>query len=100
MQNPNFTARNKAVSVPFQGGIHYGIVRRVVGSQVYVELRAVAPGYAFGPCVVSGVEAIPAVNDSVICAFLNNSKSELVVIGKIALSGIVAAPQSLDGGSA
>jgi hypothetical protein len=98
MQNPNFTARNKAVSVPFQGGIHYGIVRRVVGSQVYVELRAVAPGYAFGPCVVSGVDSIPAVNDSVICAFLNNAKSELVVLGKIASS--TAPSVSLDGGSA
>jgi hypothetical protein len=98
MQNPNFTARNKTVSVPFQGGIHYGIVRRVVGSQVYVELRAVAPGYAFGPCVVSGVDTIPAVNDSVICAFLNNAKSELVVLGKIASS--TASSVSLDGGSA
>jgi hypothetical protein len=98
MQNPNFTARNKAVSVPFQGGIHYGIVRRVVGSQVYVELRAVAPGYAFGPCVVSGVDSILAVNDSVICAFLNNAKSELVVLGKITSS--TAPSVSLDGGSA
>jgi hypothetical protein len=96
MQNPNFTARNKAVSVPFQGGIHYGIVRRVVDTQVYVELRAVAPGYAFGPCVVSGAGIIPSVNDTVICAFLNNSKSELVVIGKITLNTFT----SIHGGSA
>ena len=98
MQNPNFTARNKAVSVPFQGGIHYGIVRRVVDAQVYVELRAVAPGYAFGPCIVSGVDVVPSVNDAVICAFLNNSKSELVVIGKIASNTSIT--YSIDGGSA
>lgn len=94
MANNNFTARNKAVSVPFQGGIHYGIVRRIVNNEVYVELRAVAPGYAFGPCVVSGAISMPNINDTVICAFLDNSKSELVVIGKI-----LPSTSSLDGGS-
>ena len=97
MASNNFTARNKTVSVPFEGGIHYGIVRRVVDAQVYVELRTVAPNYAFGPCVVSGINFTLNANDVVICAFLNNSSSELVVLGKV--SSTVVTTYSIDGGS-
>ncbi len=79
-----FTARSKAVGIPFQGGgIHYGVVRKVEGSKVYVELPAVSSGFAFGPCIVSGVTTALVVDDGVICGFLNNSSPELVVLGKV-----------------
>lgn len=79
-----FTARTKAVGVPFQGGgIHYGIVRKVDGNKVYVEIPSVAPKYAFGPCIISGVSEPLVIGDAVICGFLNNSASELVVISKV-----------------
>lgn len=95
-----FTARTKAVGVAFQGGgIHYGIVRRVDGTKVFVEVPSVAPKYAFGPCIVSGVDIPLEVNDSVICGFLNNTASELVVIGKV-LTSTTTEAQSIDGGSA
>lgn len=95
-----FTARSKTVGVPFEGGgIHYGVVRRVDGAKVFVEMPSVSPRYAFGPCIVSGVTEALVVGDSVICGFLNNSASELIVLGKVLLSATVES-QSLDGGSA
>lgn len=95
-----FTARSKAVGVSFQGGgIHYGIVRKVDGTKVYVEMPAVSSGFAFGPCIVSGVIELLTVGDPVICGFLDNKASELVVLGKVLLS-TSGEVQSLDGGSA
>lgn len=100
-RQPLKTARSKAVGSSLEGGgIYFGVIRRVDGNQVYVELRTLAPGYAFGPCVVVGFEVVPAVNDRVICAFLNNEKSELVVLGKIFAGETGGADDSIDGGSA
>lgn len=96
-----FTARTKAVGVPFQGGgIHYGIVRKVDGNKVYVEVPSFAPKYAFGPCIMSGVSEVLAIGDSVICGFLNNSASELAVISKVFISSPAPVETIIDGGSA
>lgn len=94
---------NKTAGVPLEsGGVYVGIVRQVSGNQVYVEVPSVQPRFAFGPCLTVGnrvtttttssmgyltsvtVEVIPPqVGDRVICAFLDNEKSELVVMGRI-----------------
>jgi hypothetical protein len=82
------------------GGIHYGIVRKVDGNKVYVEIPSVAPKYAFGPCIMSGVSEVLAIGDSVICGFLNNSASELAVISKVFISSPAPVETIIDGGSA
>lgn len=96
-------APNKTVGLPLEGGgIHLGIVRQVSGTQVFVEVPSIQPRFAFGPCLVianriqttttsaSGyltsvtVENVaPQVGDRVICGFLDNEKSELVVLGRV-----------------
>lgn len=96
-------APNKTVGLPLQsGGIHLGVVRQVSGNQVFVEVPSIQPRFAFGPCLVvanrvqttttssSGyitsvtVEiVVPQVGDKVVCAFLDNEKSELVVLGRV-----------------
>ena len=96
-------APNKTVGVPLQpGGVYVGTVKQVSGNQVFVEVPAIAPRFAFGPCLVvanrvtttttssSGfltsvtVSVVPpSVGDKVICAFIENERSELVVLGRI-----------------
>lgn len=100
-------APNKTVNTPFDGGgIYLGTVRQVAGNQVYVEVPQIAPRFTFGPCLVinnrittnttttssSGyltsvtttvTNNPPLVGDKVICAFLNNEKSELIVLGRV-----------------
>ena len=96
-------APNKTVGLPLEaGGIHLGVVRQTEGNQVYVEIPSIQPRFAFGPCLVvanrvqttttssSGyitsvtVEVVrPNIGDKVICAFLDNEKSELVVLGRV-----------------
>lgn len=96
-------APNKTAGVPLQpGGIYLGIVRQMVGNQAYVEVPSIQPRFAFGPCLVIAnrvtttttqalgyltsvtVEIVgPQVGDKVICAFLDNEKSELVVLGRV-----------------
>lgn len=99
----NVVVPTKAANTPLEpGGIYLGIVRQVAGTQVYVEMPLVSPGFAFGPCLVvanravvttttSGgyvtsvtvTNSVPNVNDRVICAFLNNERSEVVVLGRV-----------------
>lgn len=99
MAKANFTARNKTVSIPLEGGgIYVGRVAKKTGAQVFVEVPSLSPKFAFGPCLVSGTIAALEVNDRVICAFLNNSTSELIVLGKI-FTGTISA-LVIDGGSA
>lgn len=100
-RQPAKTARTKAVGSTLDGGgIYFGVIRRVDGNQVYVELKTLAPGYAFGPCIAVGFEVMPTVNDRVICAFLNNEKSELVVLGKIFAGETGGGTTTIDGGTA
>lgn len=96
-------APSKTVNTPFDGGgIYVGTVRQVAGKQVFVEVPSIAPRFTFGPCLVvnnritttttssSGYLTSvtvsnnpPAVGDKVVCAFLNNEKSEMIVLGRI-----------------
>lgn len=100
-------APNKTVNTPFEGGgVYLGTVRQVSGSQVYVEIPQIAPRFTFGPCLVINNRIVtntttttssgyltsvtttvtnnpPLVGDRVVCAFLNNEKSEVIVLGRI-----------------
>lgn len=96
-------APNKTAGLPLEpGGVHLGVVRQVAGNQVFVEVPSIQPRFAFGPCLVVAnrvqttttsstgyitsvtVELVaPQVGDKVICAFLDNEKSELVVLGRV-----------------
>jgi hypothetical protein len=96
-------APNKTANTPFEGGgIYIGAVRQVSGNQVFVEIPQIAPRFVFGPCLVvnnritttttSSMGYItsvtvtnnpPAVGDKVVCAFLNNEKSEIIVLGRV-----------------
>jgi len=96
-------APNKTVGLPLEsGGVYIGVVRQVTGNQVYVEVPSVQPRFSFGPCLVVAnrvtttttssmgyltsvtVEVVaPEVGNKVICAFLDNEKSELVVLGRV-----------------
>lgn len=93
----------KTVNLPLEpGGIYIGIVRQVSGNQVFVEVPLIAPGFSFGPCLVVANRAVtttttadgyvtsvtvtnsaPLLNDKVVCAFINNERSELVVLGRV-----------------
>lgn len=101
--NDKIIAPSKTAGVPLEpGGIYLGIVRQVSGTQVFVEVPLVSPGFTFGPCLVvanravttttssSGyltsvtvTNSVPNVNDRVICAFMNNERTELVVLGRV-----------------
>jgi hypothetical protein len=103
MADNKIIAPNKTVGVPLQpGGIYLGIVRQVSGNQVYVEVPSIQPRFAFGPCLVVAnrvtttttssegyltsvtVEVVaPQVGNKVVCAFLDNERSELVVLGRV-----------------
>ena len=96
-------APNKTAAVSLEaGGLYIGTVKQVAGSQVYVEVPSIAPRFAFGPCLVVAnrvtttttssmgyltsvtVEVVaPSIGDKVVCAFLDNERSELVVLGRI-----------------
>lgn len=95
MAKANFTARNKNVSIPLEGGgTYFGRVSKIInGNQVFVEIPTLSPKYSFGPCVVFGTVAGLELDEKVICTFLNNSTSDLVVLGKVGGGAI-------DGGSA
>lgn len=97
------TVPSKTAGTPLEpGGLYLGIVRQVSGTQVFVELPLVSPGFAFGPCFVVANRAsvtttssggyltsvtvtntVPNVGDRVICAFLNNERTEIVVLGRV-----------------
>lgn len=97
MAKANFTARNKNVSIPLEGGgIYVGRVSKVSGNQVFVEVPTLSPKYSFGPCSISGTSFSLELNDKVVCSFLNNSTSDLVVLGKV----YGGAALVIDGGSA
>lgn len=94
---------NKTAGIPLQpGGLYIGTVRQVSGNQVFVEIPSIAPRFAFGPCLVAGGRVTttttssagyvttvtttvqpPAIGDKVLCSFIENEKSELVVLGRI-----------------
>jgi hypothetical protein len=104
MEN-NYTSPSKTASVTLSvNGLYVGIVRKVEGKRVWVELPAVSPGFAFGPClvvagvvsysattaitsdstpVVTEINQVPGVGRNVLCAFINNSLDEVVVLGAI-----------------
>lgn len=101
--NSKIIAPNKTAGVPLQeGGIHLGVVRQVSGNQVFVEVPSVQSRFAFGPCLVVAnrvtttttelngyltsvtTEIVPPqVGDRVVCAFLDNEKTELIVLGRV-----------------
>lgn len=111
MNNERLIAPGKTVNTPFEGGGTYvGIVRQVSGKNIFVEVPAIAPGFTFGPCLVTSnafslsltkstvttpsgtTQAVtnaslsnvaPSVGNKVLCTFLNNEKSELVITGRI-----------------
>ena len=105
MQYNSYTSPGKTASVRLQtNSLYVGIVRKVEGKQVFVEIPAVAPGFSFGPCpVVAGVTAyssttsitgdgspvvtsinqVPSVDQNVLCGFINNSLDEVIVMGTI-----------------
>lgn len=103
MVDNRIIAPNKTAGVPLQpGGIYLGVVRQVSGNQVFVEVPSIQPRFAFGPCLVVAnrvtttttssngyltsvtVEIVPPqLGDRVICGFLDNEKSELVVLGRV-----------------
>jgi len=104
-------APGKTVNTPIQaGGVYVGIVRQVSGTQIFVEVPKVAPGFVFGPCLVTSnafslsvtkqtvttpsgtTQAVtnvslnnsaPAVGKKVLCTFLDNEQSELVITGQV-----------------
>lgn len=104
-------APGKTVNTPFEGGGTYvGVVKQVSGKNIFVEVPAIAPGFTFGPCLVTSnafsitltkttvttpsgtTQAVtnavlaniaPSVGSKVLCTFLNNEKSELVITGRI-----------------
>ena len=102
-----FTAQNKTASVALQtNSLYVGIVTRVDGSSVYVEIPTLSPGFSFGPCpvlagrlsytsttaiTVSGTDTVvteifevpPQVGETVLCGFINNSIDEVIVLGSI-----------------
>lgn len=100
-----YTSPSKTSSVPLQtNSLYIGIVKRVDGKQVWVEIPTISPGFAFGPClvaagvaayssttaitsdsspVVTSIDQVPAVGRNVVCAFINNSLDEVVVLGAI-----------------
>jgi hypothetical protein len=101
----SYTSRNRTASTSLTtNGFYVGIVRKVDGKQVWVEIPAVSPGFAFGPSsvlagvasyssttaltgdsspVVTDIDQVPAVGRNVLCAFINNSLDEVVVLGAI-----------------
>lgn len=95
MAKANFTARNKNVSIPLEGGGTYiGRISKITQTnQVFVEVPTLSPKYSFGPCVFFGNVADLVLNEKVVCSFLNNSTSDLVILGKVGGG-------NLDGGSA
>ena len=107
MAQENLIAPGKTVNTPFDGGgVYVGIVRQVSGSSIFVEVPAVASGFVYGPCLVTsnafslnvtkqtvdGVLVVtnvtlsnvaPPVGSKVLCTFLNNEKSDVVITGRI-----------------
>jgi hypothetical protein len=101
-----FTSPNKTASVALQtNSLYVGIVTKVDGSSVWVEMPALSPGFSFGPCaVLAGVTSyqssealttggsdtfvtslnqVPQAGQSVLCGFINNSIDEVIVFGSI-----------------
>ena len=111
MSDERFIAPGKTVNTPFTaGGTYVGVVKQVTGKSIFVEVPAIAPGFAFGPCLVTSnafaitltkttvstpsgtTQAVtnavlaniaPPVGSKVLCTFLNGEKSELVITGRI-----------------
>lgn len=111
MTEENLIAPGKTVNTPFVGGGTYvGVVKQVTGKSIFVEVPSIAPGFAFGPCLVTSnaftltvtkatvstpsgttqavtnavlANVAPPVGSKVLCTFLNNEKSELVITGRI-----------------
>lgn len=96
MAKANFTARNKNVSIPLEGGGTYvGRISKITPTnQVFVEVPTLSPKYSFGPCVFFGYVPDLELNQKVVCTFLNNSTSDLVILGGLGGGGF------LDGGTA
>lgn len=106
-----FIAPTKTASVELpRNGLYIGIVTQVEGTQVYVELPQLTPGFSYGPCpvlantvntsttsgealtstggakstfikTVSVNRVVPEVGAFVLCGFLNNGLDEIVVLG-------------------
>ena len=80
-----FVSPTKTASVSQQiNGIYVGKISRVVDNEVFVEVPSIINGFSFGPAIVTNFDALPVVNDIVVCGFLNNSLDEITVIGKLA----------------
>ncbi len=101
-----YTSPNKAHSITKEGGgIYIGTITSTTNG-VFVEIPKVAPGQAFGPCVVaagafnldltkqnvSGTMVVtdvkielgqPQVGKKVICMFLDNKMDEVIVVGSV-----------------
>lgn len=111
MSEDRLIAPGKTVNTPFEGGGTYvGVVKQVTGKNIFVEVPSIAPGFVFGPCLVTSnafslavtkttvttpsgttqavtnatlTNTAPPVGSKVLCTFLNNEKSELVITGRI-----------------
>jgi hypothetical protein len=95
-------AFNKGSSGSLQpGGIYVGKVVRVDDAYCYVELPRLSPGSIFGPCLTISTTypSMPAIDDIVICSFLENNLDQVVVLGKTMTNADLINYDDIDGGT-
>jgi len=107
MSMAKFTSPSKTASVSQEGGgIYIGTITSVQQDPfgVFVEIPQIAPGFSFGPCLMSqnntqynlnvnftaqtasfsgDKKAATAIGTQVICAFVGGSLDQVVVLGTV-----------------
>jgi hypothetical protein len=82
----NFTSPSKTASNPMSNnGLFLGTVKKIEDDGgVFVEIPYILAGFSFGPASVANYEYTPAIDDRVVCGFINNALDEVIVLGKVA----------------
>lgn len=64
-------------------GVHQGVITRVDGGDVYLEIPRLSPGLEYGPVLACEVPTPWAAGQQVLCAFLEGRRDEPAVVCRL-----------------
>jgi hypothetical protein len=66
------------------GGVHQGVITRVDGTDLYVQLPRVSPDLEYGPCLACEVPTAWAAGQQVLVAFVESRVDEPAIVCRLA----------------
>jgi hypothetical protein len=73
----------KQRTAPAGAGVHQGVVTRVEGADVYVEVPRLSPGLEYGPVLACEVATPWAPAQAVLVACLEGRRDELAIVCRL-----------------